>query len=168
MSARFFISCGLFRFMRPRQSRRRNSPLRFLGDKMKFTELLKITDFSGRESGGILLKSGEIIEIENVSSDDNKFICDRQSYQVLRSKYNGNVDAIIHSHPLSDAKPSNEDIYIANKYRIRKGERRAIWHPRSGQVVFFNEKGETSRTPVSCPFWFRLLSLFFFSGHGYD
>lgn len=69
------------------------------------------------EMCGLLLRNGDFIECENLADDKkNSFKID--SKIVVKYQLNSLIKYIVHSHYMSDCKPSQHDIDCCNAQRI--------------------------------------------------
>jgi len=137
---------------------------------LKWHALSELIDWEGNETGGLLIGSDDAIEgvwpVPSRRPNPNRYSVQRGIYYKARDtagRLGIRVWGVIHTHPNGPEGPSAEDIELAKRYRIRAGEVRAVWHPRSGRLTLFDAQGPTASTTIACPLWFRLVRALVFT-----
>ena len=133
-----------------------------------FEHLRPLVGFDGNEACGFLIADGEaIIDVwptPSLRPSSTFYSIGRNAWIAAhrRAAANGvRVVGSIHTHPDGPRGPSELDLAIAR--RLRHGELRAVWHPRSGTLTLYSRQGIIATTVIPRPWWLRLIAPLFFA-----
>jgi hypothetical protein len=124
-----------------------------------FNALRPLVSYEGHEGCGFLTADGQLWPTPSQKPSPVSYSIGRAAWNAARGRALVEGTTLIgslHTHPDGPDGPSEKDLAIAR--RLRRGEIRQVWHPRSGLLTTYDRSGVVGKATVQRPIWFRALA----------